>query len=186
MPRATISRITSPIDWRVIPARTAMSAACEPSSASVAKTELWAGLSSRCPRRCAACTMSACSARLARSTSAISGLRSGLGNSPLDIRKDSFQYFDRSPYSIRGTMDTKEQTRMVAALFTRARHRTTRVAVEQEFITTDLTTGAPPAIDRVRRAAAVADQPAAAALAGRYLGFEPGGQVELSLPCTSG
>jgi glutamate--cysteine ligase len=76
-------------------------------------------------------------------------------------------------------MDTKEQNRLVAALFTRARHRTTRVAVEQEFITTDLTTGAPPAIDLVRRAAA-------SALAGPYLGFEPGGQVELSLPCASG
>ncbi len=75
-------------------------------------------------------------------------------------------------------MDTKELDRLVTALFTRGRHRT-RVAVEQEFITTDLTTGAPPALDLVRRAAGPA-------LAAPYLGFEPGGQIELSLPCASG
>jgi gamma-glutamylcysteine synthetase len=72
-------------------------------------------------------------------------------------------------------MDTKEQDRLVAALFTGARHRTTRVAVEQEFITT----GRQVSIDLVRRAAAPA-------LAAPYLGFEPGGQVELSLPCVAG
>src|SRR5690349_8156624 len=49
-------------------------------------------------------------------------------------------------------MDTKEQPRLVTGLFTRARHRTTRVAIEQEFITTD-TSGLPVPIDLVRRAA---------------------------------
>jgi gamma-glutamylcysteine synthetase len=76
-------------------------------------------------------------------------------------------------------MDTKKQHHLVAALFARGRRRTTRVAVEQEFIVTDTATGGPVPIDLVRRAAA----PASAA---PYLGFEPGGQVELSLPTAAG
>jgi gamma-glutamylcysteine synthetase len=52
--------------------------------------------------------------------------------------------------------------------------RTTRVGIEQELITRDAESGAPVAPDRVR--AATAGAPYAAAL-----GFEPGGQVELSL-----
>jgi glutamate--cysteine ligase len=109
-------------------------------------------------------------------------------------------------------MDTKEQRELVAGLFARGRRRTTRVAVEQEFITTDLSTGAPartllvrqaaalqsPLAEPVRRRTASPDSTikpvrrlAASAdpvlgIAAAYLGFEPGGQVELSLPCVAG
>ncbi|WP_112238345.1 glutamate-cysteine ligase family protein [Kribbella monticola] len=114
-------------------------------------------------------------------------------------------------------MDTKEQPRLVTGLFTRARHRTTRVAIEQEFITTD-TSGLPGPIDLVRRTAgtptttpsqpvrrptgapttpptqsaggstsAPITQPVRPSTgAAAYLSFEPGGQVELSLPCVAG
>ena len=62
----------------------------------------------------------------------------------------------------------------VARLF-RPRHRSTRVAVEQELFAVDLFNGSSATPERVRRAAA-----------GRpyepWLAFEPGGQVELSLP----
>ncbi|QSR24649.1 hypothetical protein CFH99_03325 [Nocardioides aromaticivorans] len=75
-------------------------------------------------------------------------------------------------------MNTQTRTAPVAAevarLF-RPRHRTTRVAVEQELFALDLFNGSSAAPDRVRRASA-----------GRpyepWLAFEPGGQVELSLP----
>jgi glutamate--cysteine ligase len=49
--------------------------------------------------------------------------------------------------------------------------RTTRVGIEQELLTRDAATGAPVAIERVR---AATELPVA---------FEPGGQVELNLPC---
>ncbi|TDU83641.1 glutamate-cysteine ligase [Kribbella voronezhensis] len=145
-------------------------------------------------------------------------------------------------------MDTKEQPRLVADLFTRGRRRTTRVAVEQEFIVADTTTGAPVPIDLVRRSTGAPTTPPTQAVrpspgtpttpptqavdrstggpitqsdrpspgvpttlstqsAGRSTGapttpptqavrpstgaaaclsFEPGGQIELSLPCVSG
>ncbi|WP_328991032.1 glutamate-cysteine ligase family protein [Kribbella sp. NBC_01245] len=73
-------------------------------------------------------------------------------------------------------MHTKELRPIVSGLFAGGRGRTTRVAVEQEFLVADATTGATVPIERVRRAA----QPTVAA---PYVGFEPGGQLELSLPC---
>jgi gamma-glutamylcysteine synthetase len=73
-------------------------------------------------------------------------------------------------------MNTKELRPLVAGLFARGRSRTVRVAVEQEFLVADAVTGSAVPIDRVRRAA----RPAETA---RYVGFEPGGQLELSLPC---
>lgn len=75
-------------------------------------------------------------------------------------------------------MDPKELRPIVAGLFARGRRRTVRVAVEQEFLVADSTTGAAVPIDRVRQAAATA-------IAAPYVGFEPGGQLELSLPCTT-
>lgn len=73
-------------------------------------------------------------------------------------------------------MDTKELRPLVAGLFTRGRRRTTRIAIEQEFLVADTTTGAAVPIERVSEAARTAH-------ATPYLGFEPGGQLELSLPC---
>ncbi len=73
-------------------------------------------------------------------------------------------------------MDPQELRPFVAGLFAQGRRRTVRVAVEQEFLVADAGTGAVVPIERVRRAAG-------AAVASPYLGFEPGGQLELSLPC---
>jgi glutamate--cysteine ligase len=79
-------------------------------------------------------------------------------------------------------MDAKELHRAVAPLFARGRARTTRVAVEQELLVAappvggGVPVGAAVPIEVVRRAAA-------GTVAGQYLGFEPGGQIELSLPC---
>lgn len=71
-------------------------------------------------------------------------------------------------------MDAQPIGPHVARLF-RPRHRSTRVAVEQELFALDLLNGSSVAPERVRRATA-----------GRpyepWLAFEPGGQVELSLP----
>lgn len=67
----------------------------------------------------------------------------------------------------------------VASLFRRARRRTTRIAVEQELLALDAVTGGVVPIERIRAAAR------GAAYAG-HLSFEPGGQVELSLPCSPG
>jgi glutamate--cysteine ligase len=74
-------------------------------------------------------------------------------------------------------MDPKELRPLVAGLFVRGRRRSVRVAVEQEFLVADSITGAAVPIERVRQAAAPA-------LAAPYVSFEPGGQLELSLPCT--
>jgi glutamate--cysteine ligase len=71
-------------------------------------------------------------------------------------------------------MDAMELHRVVAGLFARGRRQTVRVAVEQEYVVADLDGGVVP-IERVRRAAAGAG-------AAPYLTFEPGGQLELSLP----
>ncbi|MDX6258622.1 MAG: glutamate--cysteine ligase [Kribbellaceae bacterium] len=73
-------------------------------------------------------------------------------------------------------MDTKELRPLVAGLFARGRRQTTRVAVEQEFLVADTATGAAVPIERVRQAARTAH-------AAPYITFEPGGQLELSLPC---
>ena len=65
----------------------------------------------------------------------------------------------------------------VAALFPKAGPRRTRVAVEQEILTARLT-GEYAAIGDVRTATR-------GAAYRKYLSFEPGGQVELSLPCAA-
>jgi gamma-glutamylcysteine synthetase len=88
-------------------------------------------------------------------------------------------------------MNPKELRPSVSPLFARGRRRTTRVAVEQELLVAESSAprargvpasavepmGAPVAIERVRRAAR-------GTIAAQYLGFEPGGQIELSLPCS--
>ena len=74
-------------------------------------------------------------------------------------------------------MDRAEVRRRVALLFPAGARgaRTTRVAVEHELLVADAVTGSHVPVHQVR--AATAHAPYAA-----YLGFEPGGQVELSLP----
>jgi gamma-glutamylcysteine synthetase len=64
---------------------------------------------------------------------------------------------------------------LVEALFVRGSRRTVGVGIEQELFTAGLLNGASVAPERVR--AAIAGRPYAA-----WVGFEPGGQVELSLP----
>jgi gamma-glutamylcysteine synthetase len=71
-------------------------------------------------------------------------------------------------------MDTKELHSVVAGLFARGRGRTVRVAIEQEYVVA-ATDGSVVPIERVRRAVA-------GAIAAPYVSFEPGGQLELSLP----
>ncbi len=68
----------------------------------------------------------------------------------------------------------------MAALFPSSRNpRSTRVGIEHELLAFDTETGAAVDIERVRRA--VAGTPLAGGIA-----FEPGGQVELNLPCAPG
>ncbi len=64
----------------------------------------------------------------------------------------------------------------VAGLFATSGRRTLRVGVELEQLTRDAHDGSVVRVERVRRASL------GASYAG-WLGFEPGGQVELSLPC---
>ncbi|HZX04590.1 glutamate-cysteine ligase family protein [Kribbella sp.] len=71
-------------------------------------------------------------------------------------------------------MDPRELHPVVAGLFARGHGRSTRVAVEQEYVVAAADGSVVP-IAGVRRAAA--GSPAAP-----YLSFEPGGQLELSLP----
>jgi glutamate--cysteine ligase len=71
-------------------------------------------------------------------------------------------------------MEIGELRPVVVGLFRRGRWRSVRVAVEQEYVVTAADGGVVP-IDEVRRA--VAGSPATP-----YLSFEPGGQLELSLP----
>ncbi len=59
-----------------------------------------------------------------------------------------------------------------------ANARTTRVGVEHELLSSDAESGAAVPIGRVRDAAVTASY-------ARHLAFEPGGQVELSLPCAA-
>ena len=76
-------------------------------------------------------------------------------------------------------MEPESLRSRVAPLFAQGARRTTRVAVEHELLTVDARTGASVPVDRIRHAAAGASYEP-------YLAFEPGGQVELSLPCASG
>ncbi len=67
--------------------------------------------------------------------------------------------------------------RNVSGLFRQRRApKTLGVGVEQELLTRDLSDGSVPPIDRVRRAVRGSSYE-------RWVGFEPGGQLELSLPC---
>lgn len=73
-------------------------------------------------------------------------------------------------------MDERTIRRRVEALFPSARRRAgTRVGLEHELLAADAATGGPVPVGRVCSATT------GAAYAG-HLGFEPGGQVELSLP----
>jgi len=110
----------------------------------------------------------------------MSGLRSGFSGRPLDISKESFQYIDRNPYGIRSAIVlVNHHLDQVSRLFPQAHApRSTGVAVEHELLTVDAATGGTVDPERVR--AAVADLPFAP-----YVGFEPGGQVELSLSVRS-
>jgi glutamate--cysteine ligase len=76
-------------------------------------------------------------------------------------------------------MEPKQFRRQVARLFPRTGQRTTRVGIEHELVASELGTGAVVPIDRIREATRAAEYAA-------YLAFEPGGQVELSLPCAPG
>ncbi len=73
-------------------------------------------------------------------------------------------------------MDAQHLRQHVTRLFPAGGRRTTRVAVEHELLVADVETGAAVPIDRVRAAVAGAGYAS-------YVGFEPGGQVELSVPC---
>lgn len=70
-------------------------------------------------------------------------------------------------------------TQLFAAMSVRHSGRTTGTAVEQEIFALGMLNGSSVDPDRVRHA--VADRPYA-----RWVGFEPGGQVELSLPVADG
>ncbi|MEU4196249.1 glutamate-cysteine ligase family protein [Kribbella sp. NPDC026611] len=71
-------------------------------------------------------------------------------------------------------MDHGELHPVVTGLFARGRRRTVRVALEQEYVVSAADGGVVP-IERVRAAAAGSS-------AAPYISFEPGGQLELSLP----
>jgi gamma-glutamylcysteine synthetase len=73
-------------------------------------------------------------------------------------------------------METEQVRGHITRLFRRGRRRTVRVGLEHEMVAEDRTTGAAVPIDRIRRATGRASYAA-------HLGFEPGGQIELSLPC---
>jgi gamma-glutamylcysteine synthetase len=72
-------------------------------------------------------------------------------------------------------MKSSQVLARVAPLFARGWAATTRVGIEHELVASDADTGAAVPIDRVR--AAIRDTAYAV-----HVGFEPGGQVELSLP----
>ncbi|TDW95602.1 MULTISPECIES: glutamate-cysteine ligase family protein [Kribbella] len=71
-------------------------------------------------------------------------------------------------------MEARELHPVVAGLFARGRRRTVRVAIEQEYVVAAADGGVVP-IEEVRRAAE-------GSFAAPYVSFEPGGQLELSLP----
>lgn len=72
-------------------------------------------------------------------------------------------------------MGTHQIHPRVARLFPSHAPRSTRIAVEHELLAADVATGAAVPIDRIRRATRHGWY-------AEHLGFEPGGQVELSLP----
>jgi gamma-glutamylcysteine synthetase len=76
-------------------------------------------------------------------------------------------------------MGKRQTTSQVARLFATGGRRTTRVAVEHELLTADIATGAAVELDRIRAATR-------GAWYAEHLAFEPGGQVELSLPPVAG
>lgn len=67
--------------------------------------------------------------------------------------------------------------RTVSNLFQHGTPRSVRVGIEQELLARDSADGSVVPIDRVRRAIRGASYQS-------WVGFEPGGQVELSLPCS--
>ncbi|TDO66863.1 glutamate--cysteine ligase [Kribbella sp. VKM Ac-2571] len=71
-------------------------------------------------------------------------------------------------------MEARKLHPVVAGLFSRGQRRTVRVAIEQEYVVAAADGGVVP-IEEVRRAAE-------ASFAAPYVSFEPGGQLELSLP----
>jgi gamma-glutamylcysteine synthetase len=75
-------------------------------------------------------------------------------------------------------MEPQQVRSQVARLFHRPTLRTTRVGVEHELLTADSDTGAVVPIGRILQATRHASYAA-------HLAFEPGGQVELSLPCAA-
>jgi gamma-glutamylcysteine synthetase len=76
-------------------------------------------------------------------------------------------------------MNTQQLRRYVARLFPSGGERTTRVGIEHELMTAEQGTGAVVPIARIQEATRNAGYAA-------HLGFEPGGQVELSLPHAPG
>ena len=66
--------------------------------------------------------------------------------------------------------------RHVASLFRGSESRSTRIGIEHELVTRDVNDESAVPIERVRRAVAGASYECS-------VGFEPGGQLELSLPC---
>jgi gamma-glutamylcysteine synthetase len=75
-------------------------------------------------------------------------------------------------------METEQIRRHVAPLFTRGAAPSTRVGVEHELVAADLETGDVVPVERIRRATRHAAYAS-------HLAFEPGGQVELSVPCVA-
>ncbi|MCX6398178.1 MAG: glutamate-cysteine ligase family protein [Propionibacteriales bacterium] len=76
-------------------------------------------------------------------------------------------------------MDPQQLRQQVAKLFARGPRRSTGTAVEQEFFSIALVSGG--SVDPARVRAAIIGRPYAA-----WISFEPGGQVELSLPRARG
>ncbi len=76
-------------------------------------------------------------------------------------------------------MEPKQIRRQVARLFPRGGPRTTRVGIEHELIASQVGTGGVVSSEQVSKATRDGEY-------AEFLAFEPGGQVELSLPCTPG
>ena len=73
-------------------------------------------------------------------------------------------------------MDTEQLRRHVLSLFLRAPAPSTRVGIEHELLAADSKTGDVVAVGRIQQATRHAAYAS-------HLTFEPGGQVELSIPC---
>lgn len=76
-------------------------------------------------------------------------------------------------------MDARQLSSRIHRIFPFRGSRSTRMAVEQELLVADAATGEPVPIAVLRRATARASYSA-------HVAFEPGGQLELSLPCVDG